>query len=273
MNHKLDVKYLEHSKNIAIMPQVSIITPCYNSADFIAETIEAIQAQTFTDWELLITDDCSKDNTVSIAEEYAKNDSRIKIFVLEQNGGGGVARNNSIKQAQGRYIAFCDSDDRWYPNKLEKQIEFMRKRDCALSYSSYMTCDESGEMNGIIVAPKTITFESLLKDCKIGCLTAIYDSEKVGKVYLPLIRKRQDWGLWIKVLKICRKAEGLKEPLAIYRLREGSISNNKLDLIKYNIGVYQEVLGWSKVRATIFFLFTFLPNYIAKKVIVSQYNK
>ncbi len=255
------------------MPQVSIITPCYNSADFIAETIEAIQAQTYTDWELLITDDCSKDNTVNIVEEYAKDDSRIKLFVLEKNAGGGAARNNSIANASGRYIAFCDSDDRWYANKLEKQIEFMQKRGCALSYTSYMTCNENGDLNGIIVAPNHITFESNLRDCKIGCLTAMYDTEKVGKVYLPLIRKRQDWGLWIKVLKICRKAEGIKEPLAIYRLREGSVSNKKLDLIKYNIGVYEEVLSWSKFKATIFFAFMFIPHHIAKKIIVRLYNK
>lgn len=255
------------------MDLVSIITPCYNSADFIAETIESILAQTYTNWELLITDDCSKDNSIEIIKAYSENDSRIKLFQLEKNGGGGVARNNSISKAEGRYIAFCDSDDRWYPTKLEKQIEFMQSNDCALSYTSYMTCDEAGKMKGIIVAPHNITFKSNLRDCKIGCLTAMYDTEKVGKVFLPLIRKRQDWGLWIKVLKICGTAKGMKEPLSIYRLREGSISNKKSDLIKYNIGVYQEVLGWSKVKATLFFLFLFTPSYIAKKISISLYNK
>lgn len=252
---------------------VSIITPCYNSADFIAETIESILAQTYTNWELLITDDCSKDTTIEIVQSYADKDARIKVFRLEKNSGGGVARNNSIEKASGRYIAFCDSDDRWYPTKLEKQVAFMQKNDCALSYSSYMTCNEEGEMNGIIVAPNNITFKSNLRDCKIGCLTAMYDTEKVGKVYLPLIRKRQDWGLWIKVLKICGTAKGMKEPLAIYRLREGSISNKKLDLIKYNIGVYQEVLGWSILHAALFFFFIFLPSHIKKKFIVRLYSK
>lgn len=252
---------------------VSIITPCYNSADFIAETIEAILAQTYTEWELLITDDCSKDNTVEIVKSYIKKDSRIKLFQLEKNGGGGVARNNSIAQAQGRYIAFCDSDDRWYPTKLEKQIAFMQERNIALSYSSYMTCNEAGCVNGIVVAPNVVTYESTLRDDKIGCLTGMYDTEKVGKVYLPLIRKRQDWGLWIRVLSKCYKGEGLKEPLAIYRLRDGSISSNKFDLVKYNIGLYQEVLGWSKPKAHLFFLFGFLPSYFKKKIIVKAYNK
>lgn len=254
------------------MVQVSIITPCYNSAEFIAETIGAIQAQTFTDWELIITDDCSKDNTVEIIKKYIEKDVRIKLFQLEKNSGGGVARNNSIKMAQGRYIAFCDSDDRWYPTKLEKQIAFMKDNDCALSFTSYMTCNEVGNINGIIVAPKEVSYRSNLRDCKIGCLTAIYDTAKVGKVFLPIIRKRQDWGLWIKVLQICKDAKGLKEPLAIYRLREGSISNKKIDLIKYNIGVYREVLGWSKLRSILFFIFAFLPAYIKKKLIIRLYN-
>lgn len=254
------------------MPTVSIITPTYNSADFVAETIAAIQAQTYTNWELLITDDCSTDNTVDIVRKYAEQDKRIKLFTLDKNGGGGVARNNSIAKAQGRYIAFCDSDDRWYPEKLEKQIAYMQKMDCALSYTSYITCSEGGETNGIVVCPRRVTFNSNKKDCKIGCLTAMYDTSKVGKVYLPLIRKRQDWGLWIKVLQKCQVAYGLKEPLGIYRLRENSISHNKLDLVKYNIGVYQEVLGWSKIRATLYFLFCFIPSFAKKKLIHKLYN-
>lgn len=254
------------------MPTVSIITPTYNSADFVAETIVAIQAQTYTDWELLITDDCSTDNTVEIVKKFAEQDARIKLFVLETNGGGGVARNNSIEQAQGRYIAFCDSDDRWYPEKLEKQLAFMQQKDCALSYTSYMTCTENGDINGIVVAPLQITARSILRDCKIGCLTAIYDSEKIGKVYLPLIRKRQDWGLWIKVLQKCGIAYGMKEPLALYRLRENSISHNKFDLIKYNIGVYQEVLDWSSFKATIYFVCCFMPAFFRKKIIHKLYN-
>lgn len=255
------------------MPQVSIITPCYNSADYIAKTIEAIQAQTFTDWELLITDDCSKDNSIEIINTYANNDSRIRLFQLKNNGGGGVARNNSISKAEGQYIAFCDSDDCWYPEKLEKQIKFMQDNDCAFSYTSYMTCGEDGDIKGIIIAPNKTTFSSNKRDNKIGCLTAIYDTKKVGKVYLPIIRKRQDWGLMMRILQKCKVAYGMKEPLALYRLREGSISSNKMDLVKYNIGVYVETLGWSKLRAFIFFLFAFIPAHITKRLVVKLYNK
>lgn len=246
---------------------VSIITPTYNSGEFIAETIDSILSQSYKNWELLITDDCSKDNTIEIIEQYIKEDRRIKLFKLEKNSGAGVARNNSISKAQGRYIAFCDSDDRWYPEKLERQLLFMQKLGCDFSYSSYLTCTEEGENNGIIVCPKQITFNSNLKDCKIGCLTAIYDTQKIGKIYMPLIRKRQDWGLWMKVLKECKIGYGIKEPLAIYRLCNNSISSNKKSLIKYNIGVYQEVLGWSKLRATLFFIFCFTPAYIKKRLV------
>ena len=255
------------------MPKVSIITPCYNSAKYIAATIDSIKAQTFEDWELLITDDCSTDDTVAIVESYAKDDERIKLFRLESNAGGGAARNNSIERATGRYIAFCDSDDRWYPEKLAKQLAFMEERDCAFSYTSYMTCFEDGVIKGIVICPHRETLRSNLRDSKIGCLTAMYDTEKVGKVYLPLIRKRQDWGLMIRILQRCGVAYGMKEPLALYRLREGSISSNKLDLVKYNIGVYRQVLGWSGVRSTLFFLLVFMPSYLKKKYIVRLYNK
>lgn len=252
---------------------VSVITPTYNSADFIAETIDAIIAQTYTNWELLITDDCSTDDTVDIVRKYMAQDSRIKLFVMKKNGGGGVARNNSIKEASGRYIAFCDSDDRWYPSKLEKQVAFMQKMNCGLSYTSYVTCNEKGNNEGIIVCRRRETFKTTRRDDKIGCLTAMYDTEIVGKVYLPLIRKRQDWGLMLNVLKECKVAYGIKEPLAIYRLRSNSISSNKKSLVKYNIGLYQEVLGWSKIRASLFFCFVFMPCYIAKKIFVAMYNR
>ena len=252
---------------------VSIITPTYNSVDFIEETINSIQSQTYPYWELLITDDCSIDNTCEIIEKYAAMDSRIKMYRQPKNLGAGAARNNSIKEAKGRYIAFCDSDDRWYPDKLEKQLAFMQKMDCGLSYTSYITCNEIGENEGIIVCRRKETFASTKRDDKIGCLTAMYDTEKVGKIYMPLIRKRQDWGLMLNVLEKCNVAYGIKEPLAIYRLRSNSISSNKKSLVKYNIGLYQEVLGWSKIRASLFFCFVFMPSYIAKKVFVSMYNR
>lgn len=245
---------------------VSIITPTYNSATFIERTIEAIIAQTYSNWELLITDDYSTDNTCKIIERYAENDKRIKLLKLTANSGAGVARNNSIAQAQGRYIAFCDSDDCWYPNKLAKQLAFMEKKNCALSYTSYLRCDENNNEKGIIICKKKETLFSLKCNNGIGCSTAVYDTQRVGKLFMPLLQKRQDWGLWMKVLQKCQIAYGIKEPLTIYRVRPNSLSQQKTSLIKYNQSVYKEVLGWSSVRAVLFFWFVFTPTYLTKKL-------
>lgn len=245
---------------------VSIITPSYNSSRFIAQTIESILSQTYTNWELLITDDCSVDDTREIVERYQQKDPRIKFFQLKENSGAGVARNYSIKMANGRYIAFCDSDDRWYPDKLEKQLAFMARKRCILSYTSYMTCNEDNMITGIVVCDRKIDYQSLKRDDGIGCLTAVYDSSVFGKIYLPDMRKRQDWGLWLKIIKECKIAYGMKEPLAIYRVHSNSISHNKLSLVNYNVAVYQHVLGYSWVRAYLTFLFSFLPGYFWKKL-------
>lgn len=244
---------------------VSIITPSYNSSKFIAETIEGVLKQTYHNWELLITDDCSTDNSVEIINKYVQQDSRIKLLNLDVNSGAGVCRNNSIKAAKGRYIAFCDSDDVWMPQKLEKQLALMEKMDCAFSYSSYMQIDEEGNEIGIVICNKRKTFSSMKRDC-IGCLTAIYDTQKVGKMYMSSLRKRQDWGLWLEIIAKCKVAYGVKEPLAYYRLRKGSISNKKLSLIKYNINVYRTILKYSSLKSYFLFLFMYMPSYIGKKI-------
>lgn len=252
---------------------VSIITPSYNSSSFIAETIESILSQTYLNWELLITDDCSTDRSVEIIERYIQRDSRIKLFRLEKNCGAGVCRNRSISEAKGRFIAFCDSDDRWCPEKLEKQLAFMREKDCALSYTSYMTCDESGKISSIVIGKSRETYFSMRCDDGIGCLTAVYDTEKVGKVFMPELRKRQDWGLWLTILRRCEVAYGLKEPLAIYRIHSSSISRNKWSLIKYNLRVYRTVLGYSPMASYLYFFILFLPSYFSKKVFLRLVNR
>jgi glycosyltransferase involved in cell wall biosynthesis len=169
---------------------VSIITPSYNCAAFISETIEAIQAQTYTDWELLITDDCSTDNSIEIINRYADNDPRIILIRLKQNSGAGVARNHAIDCAKGQYIAFCDSDDRWFPEKLEKQISLMKSKGIALCYSSYMTCNEKGDINGIIVAPKKISYNDILKDDSM--YNPQNETEDGNKSKRPKIKTKRD---------------------------------------------------------------------------------
>lgn len=252
---------------------VSVITASYNSEAFILRTIRSVQAQTMQDWEMLITDDCSKDGTVDILKEQANLDSRIKFFVLKQNSGAGAARNASIEHASGRYIAFLDGDDMWSPLKLEKQLAFMKKKDCAMSYTSHLTCDELDNVNGIVVCPKKHTLLDSMRDNKLGFSTVMYDTEKVGKVFMPSIRKRQDWGLNMSVLKKCGTAYGLVEPLTYYRRGQESLSKNKMTLAKYHIAVYQEVLGWSKIRATLWQYLVYMPCWSWKKIVVSLYNR
>lgn len=246
---------------------ISIITPSYNSSRFIAETIESVLVQTYQNWEMLITDDCSKDDSVEIIQRYTKKDPRIKLFQLEKNSGAGVCRNNSIREAKGRYIAFLDSDDRWYPSKLEKQIAFMEQQGCAVSYTSYDVCDENGKLTGVVYCKKKIGYCSIIIDNGIGCLTGMYDTEKVGKVYMPEIRKRQDWALWISLIKKCGCAYGMKgDVLSLYRNVSHSISSNKINLLKYNWRLYKEVLGFSFLKAFIILFFCFSPHYIYKKL-------
>ncbi len=244
---------------------VSIITPSYNCSDFIEETINSIINQTYTNWELIITDDCSTDSTVSKIQKYAQKDSRIKLSQLKSNYGAGIARNNSIKDAAGRYIAFCDSDDQWTPDKLEKQIKFMQENDLALSYSSYKVIGEDGTDQREVMAPQRVTYRTMLRNNYIGCLTAVYDTLKLGKVYMPEIRKRQDWALWLSILKKTPYALGIQENLAIYRDRSTSISSNKIDLIKYNWNIYRQVEGFSRIKAS-FYIIQFLFYYLKKKL-------
>lgn len=246
---------------------VSIITASYNCAPFIGATIESILNQTYTKWELLITDDCSKDDSREVIQKYADKDPRIKLLRLKENSGAGVARNNSIKEAKGKFIAFCDSDDRWFPEKLEKQLKFMVDNNAVLTYSSYDVCDEDGsKIVGYVECRKSLNKAKILQDNGIGCLTAIYNADKIGKYYMPKIRKRQDWCLWISIINDHKKALGMQEPLALYRDRSGSISSNKIEMLKYNYRVYREVLKYNPLSSFALLMGYFMPYYFYKKV-------
>lgn len=239
--------------------------PTYNASQFLADSIESVLSQTYTNLELLITDDCSSDETQNILQKYAQKDSRVKVEYLKENFGPGIARNKSIERAEGRYIAFCDCDDRWFPDKLEKQIAHMTRKDCALCSSSYLICNENNEVTGINISPKHITLGMLKRDNKIGCLTAVYDTRRLGRKFLmPSIRKRQDWGLFLNILKECGVCYAITEPLAVYRNRTGSISSRKFPLVKYNVRIYHDILGYSWPQSLFYFLFFFLPTYGTK---------
>lgn len=233
---------------------VSIITPLYNSQEYIEETIQSILNQNYSNWELIVVDDCSRDESLAIVGEFANKDSRIKIIKLEENSGAAIARNTGIENAKGRYIAFLDSDDLWVPEKLEKQIEFMKGKDISFSFTGYIKIDEDGTEKGQVTIPDVVTYKELLKSNVIGCLTAIYDVEKLGKIYMPNIRKRQDHALWLKILKGHTNAYGLNEPLAKYRIREGSISRNKIKAASYQWKLYREVERLSIGKSLYYFI-------------------
>ncbi|WP_066351163.1 glycosyltransferase family 2 protein [Aliarcobacter skirrowii] len=242
---------------------VSIITPSYKSERFISQTIDSVLAQTYQKWEMIIVDDVSPDNSNKIIEEYCKKDSRIKLIKLEKNSGPAVARNRAIEEAQGRYIAFLDADDLWKPEKLEKQIMFMEEKNCALSYSAYETMSEEGELqNKYINPPLKISYKDLLKSNHIGCLTAIYDTQKIGKVYMPNISKRQDYGLWLKILRKTGFAYGLEESLGVYRIMSNSVSSNKFKLLKYHFKLFTEFENISSIKALYYLVWNILTKLI-----------
>ncbi|MCQ2110687.1 MAG: glycosyltransferase [Bacteroidaceae bacterium] len=244
---------------------VSVITSIYNSGEFIAQAIESVQAQTYQNWEMVITDDCSTDNGPEIVAEYAARDPRIRLLSLPENGGPGVSRNNSIKNANGQYIAFLDSDDMWEPDKLESQIALMKKTGCGVVYSSYHICDEDGNRTGAVICKNRVRYWRIVCDNAIGFLTMMFDRKVTGDALLPTIRKRQDWGLNITLLKRCRTAYGVKRPLAYYRIRKGSVSRDKFGLIKYNVAIYRQVMGYSKIGSVLMFCCVFAPFYLGKK--------
>lgn len=233
---------------------------------YVEDSVRSVQAQTYTDWELLITDDCSSDDTWEKLLAMADGDARIKPVRMSHNSGAGAARNEAIARATGRYIAFLDSDDCWLPNKLELQLKLMRRTGAKVCYGSYAVCNDGGSPTGILVCRPRETRRSIRKDDKMGFLTVIYDTETLGKQCMPTLRKRQDWGLKMHLLDLCGEAVGVREPVAVYREREGSLSRNKWNLVRYNIAAYREVLGWSQLHATAYFLVVFMPHYLAKKV-------
>jgi teichuronic acid biosynthesis glycosyltransferase TuaG len=228
---------------------VSVITPTYNSEKYISECIDSVRAQTFQDWEMVIVDDCSSDGTIAVLESYQRIDPRVILIQNESNLGPATTRNRAIERASGRYIAFLDSDDVWLPVKLDTQLGFMEANGADLSYTSYEKISEDGDRTGRIVhVPPTTSYGQLLNHSVIGCLTAIYDTQSVGKTYMPEIKRRQDYALWLKILRNGHVARGLDEPLAYLRVHKGSLSSNKLTSLRYTWQVYRNIehLSWPR---------------------------
>src|SRR5690625_3515486 len=223
--------------------------PAYNSEAFINETIDSIKNQTYKNWELIIVDDCSTDNTIKIIKDYQKEDSRIQLFEQEKNMGTAIARNIAVEKANGQYLAFIDSDDLWKKEKLTAQLSFMEENNYKFTSTSYEEVDEQGNPTGKkILSQKKLDYDGLLKFNQ-GNSTIIYNASELGKFYIPDIRKRNDFVMWLQVIKKTKYIYGMEEALTQYRVRDGSLSSNKLDLVKYQWKVYREIENLSLTKS------------------------
>ena len=232
------------SKNIL----VSIITPTFNAENFILNTIKSVVNQTYKNWELLVVDDGSFDRTPLILKQFAKTDKRIKLHILKTNSGAAAARNFGISKSEGHYIAFLDCDDLWHPLKLELQTSYMISSQRYFSYHRHNKVSSNGKLIKKFTPPNKLDYKRALLYNPLHTSSVMYDATKLGKIYMPLIRKRQDYGLWLRILKA---TDGylLDETLSYYVQRQGSMSEKKVELIKYNWLIYRKWEDLSVVQS------------------------
>lgn len=231
---------------------VSIVMPCYNSEEFIRQSIESVFSQTYSNYEILVIDDHSQDKTVSIVRQLENlSNNRIRLFVNKQRMGAAYCRNKALREAKGRWVAFLDSDDMWLPDKLEKQIAFMEKGQYLFSCTQYEWMDKHGnKMHVRVRAPRIITRRKMLNCCYPGCLTVMYDREKIGEIQiLDSIQKRNDWALWLKIIRKCN-CYYLDECLSLYRHTNTGISGGrKVNLVKYHYYLYRVNEQFGRLKA------------------------
>ena len=228
--------------------KVSIIMPAYNCSKFIKESIQSVQQQTYIDWELIIVNDCSTDNTAEIIDNLAKHDTRILRLKNEKNLGAAASRNIAVQVSTGKYIAFLDSDDIWVGTKLEQQIKFMEDSDFSFTCTSYDKINERGENLGRVVQALNLNYEGLLKRCP-GNSTVIYNAEALGKFTIPSIQKRNDYVMWLQVIKKANELHGLNIVLGSHRIGMNSLSSNKISLLKYHWIIYRKIENLTVLRS------------------------
>lgn len=253
---------------------VSIITPTWACADFIAETINSIQAQTYQNWELLIQDDCSKDNTLEVVKSFMEADNRIKYECNPQNSGAAITRNNALRRASGRWVAFLDSDDLWSPEKLEKQLAFMVKNAYYFTYTGYEEMDESSKLTGVkISGPKHVSKFGMYSFCWPGCLSVMYDRERIGLLQISDIRKNNDYAMWLKVIQ---RADCflLDECLARYRRgRKGSVSTHGyVTMIRWHYKLWHEAMSLNAIKSAFWTGMNLVCGVYKKLRYVSKYD-
>jgi len=245
--------------------KVSIIVPMYNAEKFIGKTIESVLSQTHENWEMLIMNDVSTDNSLAVVNEFAKKDDRIKVVNTEKNMGVVKGRNHLIDLANGKYIAFLDADDYWHSQKLEKQIKFMKGKNASISCTEYTRVRENGEkINEIVIKPE-ISYTDMLKNNYLGCLTVMYDVEKVGKRYFKELEKNEDYVLWLEIVKDVKTIYGLKENLAYYRVLDNSRSSNKSKTAKVRWEIYRKIEKLPLSKSIYYFM-----HYAVRAVLKSK---
>lgn len=250
---------------------VSIITPTYNSEAFIAQTIESVQNQTYQNWEMIIVDDASSDGTVDLIQKFIKYDSRIQLHKLIENSGAGVARNYAVQLAKGKYIAFLDSDDVWKSQKLKKQVDFLMENNLPFTFSFYECINQDGKsLNRRVEAPRKLSYRQLFFCNYVGNLTGIYDAEYFGIITVSKIRKRQDWIMWLTIVKKIKSAYVVPESLAFYRIHQNSISSSKIDLFKYNYTVYRKFHQYNVFGSAICMIVFLYTQLIIKPFFVKK---
>lgn len=233
--------------------KVSVIMPVYNAQRWLAASVASVQQQTYQNWELLIVDDCSTDGSGALASSLAANDDRIRVFRLTASAGAAAARNKAIEEAVGRYIAFLDSDDLWHPQKLEHQLAFMHSHGYAFTYTAYEKIDEQGQPFQQVRVPATVAYSALLKTNVIGCLTAMYDTAALGKVYMPSNTQREDFATWLHLLKKISYAHGIPVALAQYRVYAGQTSAKKITMAKHTWHLYRDIEQLGLLTAAYYF--------------------
>lgn len=237
-------------------PLVSIITPMYNGAAFVGETIESVLTQSFKQWEHLIVDDGSRDNGALIVAGYAERDSRIRL-IQQANGGAASARNRALQEAQGRYIVFLDSDDLWDADFLDRQIAFLKQSGTPIVYGSYRRVNERGEeIMKPFIAPARATYDSILLSNPISCLTSIVDRAAVGEVHFDESwgSMRDDLVMWLDLLNRTQYAAGNEDILASYRIHSDQVTGNKFRVLKPQYRVYRRVAKFSAVKSLVWLI-------------------
>ena len=247
------------------MPKVSIITPAYNAEESIRDVYNSIASQTFTDWEWMVCDDCSKDKTYEILKEIASKDKRVKLLSTGVNSRAAKARNLATKNATGKFIAFLDADDMWKPEKLEKQIKFMEDNDYDMSYTYYDVKYQDGKIVPFTPKRDVSTYKIMLKRCDMGCLTIMYNAEKIGKIWMAEdCPNREDYAAWCDTLRKGVIAHKLPENLAIYSVgNPNAVTTDKVKIFKCHFHVYRHHLKFNWFKS-VYYVFAFTFNKLIK---------